>query len=75
MQRLAQSEMVTQQRHNVSTTLPNFKGTSLIRDPTPGELVDDLLVFSHLIHNLARHIRDDGNQQGLWKVLEARLDQ
>jgi DNA-binding LytR/AlgR family response regulator len=35
----------------------------------------DLLVFSHLIHNVAWHVGDEGNQQGLWKVLEERLDQ
>ena len=54
-------------------TVPNFERTRLISDPTPSKLVHDPLVLSHLIHDLARHSGDQGDQQELWDVLEASL--
>ena len=56
-------------------TFPDFERTSLISDPTPGKSVNDPLVLSHLVHDLARHSGDQGNQQKLWDVLKARLHQ
>jgi len=56
-------------------TVPNLERTSLISDPTPSKLVDDPLVLSHLIHDLAWHSGDQENQQELWNVLEAGLHQ
>jgi len=56
-------------------TFPNFECTRLISDPTPSKLVDDPLVLSHLLHDLARHSRDQGSQQEFWNVLEASLHQ
>lgn len=54
---------------------PDFERANLVSDPTLSKSVYDLLVLSHLIHDLAWHSGDQGNQQGLWEILEARLHQ
>jgi hypothetical protein len=56
-------------------TFPNLERARLVSDPTPGESMHNLLVLSHLIHDIAWHLGDQRGQQELWKVLEARLNQ
>ena len=56
-------------------TFPNLERAGLVGDPIAGESMYDLLVLSHLVHDLSRHLGDQRGQQGLGNVLEARLHQ